>query len=90
MIQSNCPPPHLTAYLDAPVDAGNAEYEPFLEDGMVGYRVTHHDTGRVRFVYFNPSECHGDEEPAVFVYVGEHGNPSLDGAAHHYCPFYDR
>lgn len=58
-------------------------YEPWTDGRAVGYKITSGD--RVEFLYLNPSNTDdGDDVPNVFLYHGTHGDPSLDGADHHY------
>lgn len=68
-------------------EAGRATvlYEPYVSDGTAGIKATHLPTGTVEYLYFNPSNTDtGEDVPNVFVYHGATGDPSRDGAAHHY------
>jgi hypothetical protein len=60
----------------------NVYYEPFCEDGRVGYRCQTNNAGDCRetYVYFNPSTSDTNDTPNVFVYQGGDNDPSVDGA----------
>jgi hypothetical protein len=53
-------------------------YHAWTDGHAIGYKVTR-DDGKVEYVYLNPSgNDDGSDDPNVFVYSGEHGDPSRD------------
>ena len=78
--------------LTAPQTAYDADagvyYEPFIEDGRVGYRVASNRPGMglETFVYLNPSDGSDDGVPTVFVYQGIENDPALDGSECYIVP----
>lgn len=60
-------------------------YHPWIgPDGQVGYLVDDGDAGATTYLYLNPSPGDDEDDPNVFVYHGEHGNPGVDAALHYY------
>lgn len=59
------------------------ELIPFIdpENSVVGYEVKNEE-GQAEYIYFNPSSEDTDD-PNVFIYQGEEGDPSNDGALMH-------
>ena len=59
-------------------------YRPWTDGYAVGFKVTRED-GKVEYIYFNPSNNDdGSDDPNVFVYTGEHGDPSQDTPSVHF------
>lgn len=58
-------------------DAHGTRYEPWFGNGMVGYKVTG-ASGKVRYVYLNPSDEDSAGKSNVFLYEGETGDPAQD------------
>lgn len=60
-------------------------YEPFCQDGRVGYRCQTNNMGDCRetFVYLNPSTDDSDGTPNIFVYEGGDNDPAIDQAHSH-------
>lgn len=58
-------------------DAHGTRYEPWEDDGLVGYRVTD-KRGRVSYLYLSPSDEDSDGRSNVFLYRGGAGDPGLD------------
>lgn len=66
------------------VTDGFTDYEPWTDGHAIGFKVTMAD-GLVRYVYLNPSHNEDPaEDPCVFVYLGDHGEPDRDSAEHYY------
>lgn len=63
-------------------------YTPFIKNGMVGFEVIDAE-GRREYIYMNPSDHTDGDVPNVFVYHGREGDPSEDGACHHYLLLQD-
>lgn len=57
-------------------DGSTAEFESFIDEkfGIVGFKCL--VNGKESYLYFNPSS--GGDSPDLFVYEGEHGDPSKD------------
>jgi len=61
------------------ITTNSVTYEPWSDGNAVGFKVTHHRTQRVEYIYLNPShDSDGDVEPDVFIYQGRTGNPGDD------------
>lgn len=59
-------------------------YRPWTDGYAIGFQVTR-DDGKQEYIYLNPSNNDdGSDDPNVFVYSGEHGNPANDMPWHHY------
>lgn len=58
-------------------------YEPWIENGVIGYRIWRLD-GEVKYIYFHPSIEDDSYASNVFVYMGEHGDPTLDMPCNYY------
>lgn len=75
------------AFVD--VDTGLATWQPWTDGYAVGFKVTRHADGAVRYVYLNPSANDGDDledtEPCVFLYEEE--TPVGDGSVCFLTPF---
>lgn len=70
---------------EAIVTDDNVTYIPYAtKDGQVGYAVRSNDGARCEFLYLNASTETEDGRANVFLYQGESGDPSNDGAQHHY------
>ncbi len=64
-------------------------FTPWTDGHAIGFQVTRHSDGAVRYVYLNPSQdtwSDGKHNPDVFVYTGPDGNPAERDYPHH---FYD-
>lgn len=63
-------------------------YTPWTDGRVVGFRVEEIKTGRVEFLYLNPSDnLDGEDVPNAFLYHGEKGDPAYDTPYHHYTLF---
>lgn len=67
----------------------DVSYHPHSDpaSGAVGWQAINHSTGRVEYVMLNPSGGSDDGVATVFVYVGETGDPAIDGAEVHLALF---
>lgn len=59
----------------APVEDGEGTWEPVGDGRAVGFR--HVSSRGVTYIYLNPS-TETDDDPNVFLYKGEHGDPAHD------------
>ena len=70
------------------VTAEGHRFAPWTDGHAVGFKVTQAGTGRVRYVYLNPSSESGDGQASVTLYESEVGNAAMaDGALSHVDPF---
>jgi hypothetical protein len=63
--------------------AEGVTYTPWTDGWAIGYRVDYAAGGH-EFIYLNPSGSDSEEQPCVFVYQGERGDPGSDTPLHHY------
>ncbi len=61
------------------------EWEPFVLNGVAGFRCTRTSDGAVTYIYLNPS-TQGEGEPDVFVCEGPTPDPAHGGTLHYYTP----
>lgn len=60
------------------------KYEPFSENGVMGFSHTS-EAGLKTFIYLNPSSDDSEGVANVFVYHGHSGDPVNDRAITHVC-----
>lgn len=73
----------MSGIIETPDDV---TYTPWTDGYAVGF-MCRHDDGRVEYIYLNPSQGDDAGQPNVFVYRGEHGDPSRDASCHFYDVF---
>lgn len=74
--------------MNAIIITADTIYEPWTDGHAVGFKVTRIHDGAIGYIYLNPSvnESGGpDDTPAVFIYQGGHGDPSIDSAENWYA-----
>jgi hypothetical protein len=67
-------------------------WEPWTDGHAVGFKVTRHADGKVRFVYLNPSQetfSDGKFPPHAFLYFGDAGEPDKDLSVSYCEPFFE-
>jgi hypothetical protein len=68
-------------------NGAGTSYVPFIGDNnQVGYACQRSGLP-TQYITLNPSTIDPDDPedtPAVFVYIGDSGDPAVDGAAHYY------
>lgn len=68
---------------DFRIETPQGTYTPFTDGHAVGFAFDQDDEP-TQFIYLNPSSDSDDGQPNVFVYMGDKGDPSLDGSVHFY------
>jgi hypothetical protein len=67
------------------LEAEKIKYTPFVsDDGRVGYEVDNPDGEPEFFYLLGSQEADEGDARTVFVYHGEHNDPTLDGPLHFY------
>ena len=68
---------------------GGVTYEPWTDGYAIGFKCTRGE--KVEYIYLNPSQTDPEcgEDPTVFLYHGETGEPWADRALVHVDCFVD-